>query len=73
MFHTFVAKALFATNRYQPNIHTAVDFLTTRVQVPNKEDWKKLLIFMQYLRDTTEMPLTLRADNTNIFKGWVDG
>ena len=28
---------------------------------------------MQYLRNTTEMPLTLRADGTNIVKWWVDG
>ena len=28
---------------------------------------------MQYLRNTTEMPLTLRADDTNIVKWWVDG
>ena len=28
---------------------------------------------MQYLRDTTEIPLTLRADGTNIVKWWVDG
>ena len=28
---------------------------------------------MQYLRNTTEMPLTLRADGTNIVKWWIDG
>ena len=54
-------------------MHTAVDFLTTRVWGPNKDDWKKLLGPMQYLRDTAEMPLTLRADGTNIVKWWVDG
>ena len=31
VFHTFVAKSLFATKRYRPDIHTAVAFLTTRV------------------------------------------
>ena len=30
-FHTFTAKALFATNRARPDIHTSVTFLTTRV------------------------------------------
>ena len=43
LFHTFVAKALFATKRYQPDIHTAVAFLTTSVRGPNEDDWKKLL------------------------------
>ena len=73
MFHTFVAKSLLANKRSRPDIHTAVDFLTTRVWGPNKDDWKKLLRLMQYLRDTAEMPLTLCADSTNIFKWWVDG
>ena len=40
VFHTFVAKALFATKIYQPDIHTAVAFLTTLVQGPNKDNWK---------------------------------
>ena len=38
VFHTFFAKALFATNISVPNIHTAVAFLTTRVRGPNKDD-----------------------------------
>ena len=73
VFHTFVAKALFATKIYRPDIHTVVDFLTNRVRGPNEDDWKKLLRLMQYLRDTADMPLTLRADGTNIVKWWVDG
>jgi hypothetical protein len=73
IFHTFVAKALFATKRAQPDIHTAVAFLTTRVRVPDQDDWKKLVRMMQYLRGTPELPLTLRADGTNIVKWWVDG
>ena len=73
VFHTFVAKALFATNISRPDIHTTEAFLTTRVRVPNKDDWKKLLRLIQYLINTTEMPLTLRADGTKIVKLWVDG
>ena len=46
--------------------------MTTCVWDPNKDDWKKLLRLMQYLRNTTEMPMTLRADGTNIVKWWVD-
>ena len=73
MFHAFIAKALFATKISQPDIHTAVAFLTTCVQGPNKDDWKKLRRLMQYLRNTTDMPFTLRDDGTNIVKWWVDG
>ena len=35
MFHTFVAKELFATKISRPGIHTAVAFLTTHVCGPN--------------------------------------
>ena len=31
IFHTFTAKALFATKRARPDIHTSVVFMTTRV------------------------------------------
>ena len=72
LFHTFVTKSLFVTKRSRPDIHTAVAFLTTCVQGTNKDNWKKMLILMQYLRDTTEMPLTLCADDTNIFEWWVN-
>ena len=68
VFHTFVTKALFATKRSQPDIHTTVAFLTTGVRGPNKDDSKKLLRLMQYLRNTTDMPLMLRADGTKIVK-----
>ena len=73
VFHTFVTKALFATKRSRPNIHTAVAFLTTCVRGPNEDDCKKLLRLMQYLRNTINMPLTLRSDGNNIVKWWVDG
>ena len=47
--------------------------MTTRVRGPNEDDWKKLLRLMQYLINTTEIPVMLRADGTNIVKWWVDG
>ena len=60
-FHTFTAKALFATKRSRPDIHTSVAFLTTRVIFPNEDDWSKLLCMMRYLRGTKEQPLILSA------------
>ena len=72
-FHTFPAKALFATKRARPDIHTSVAFLTTRVICPDEDDWNKLLCMMRYLRGTKELPLILSADSTNIVKWWVDG
>ena len=38
IFHNFVACALFLTKCAQPDIATAVVFLTTRVQKPDEDD-----------------------------------
>ena len=39
LFHRYVAKILFISKRGRPDIQTAVDFLTTRVQLPDEDDW----------------------------------
>ena len=49
-YHTFTAKALFACKRARPDIQTSVAFLTTRVVEPAKEDWKKVLQMMNYIK-----------------------
>jgi hypothetical protein len=67
MFHHNVAKLLFLCRRF-----SAIIFLCTRVKVPDKDDYKKLVRVMQYLRGTAKMPLTLEGDNTSIIKWWVD-
>ena len=72
-FHTFAAKALFATKRARPDIHISVAFLTTRVICPDENDCNKLLRIMRYLQGTKEVPLILSAVSTNIVKWWVDG
>ena len=51
---------------------TTVAFLTTRVQDPDEDDWKKLLRMMMYLKGTKELVLTLSADNMNICRWYVD-
>lgn len=53
-------------------MQTVVAFLTTRLQQPDVDDYKKLLQAMQYLRGTVNMPLTLESDNAHIIKWWVD-
>jgi len=41
-FHSTVAKLLWVAYRTRPDILTAIGFLTTRVQSPDTDDWKKL-------------------------------
>jgi hypothetical protein len=71
-FHNLVAKTLYATKRARPNTCTAIAFLMTRVQAPDKDDWNKLTHLMKYLRGTHTLPLILSANGTGILKWWVD-
>ena len=72
MFHHNVAKLLFLCKRARPEIQTAVAFLCTRIKGPDSDDYKKLTRVMKYLRGTSDMPLTLLANDMSIMKWWVD-
>ena len=72
MFHHNVAKLLFLCKRARPDIQTAVAFLCTRVKSPDMDDYKKLARVMRYLCGTSDLALTLEADDTHIIKWWVD-
>ena len=63
---------LFACTRCRKYIQTAVAFLTTRVQEPDEDDWKKLCRVLEYLRGTIKLGLVLREDSLNVIKWWVD-
>jgi hypothetical protein len=72
-FHNLVAKTLCATKRARRDTCTAVAFLTTRVREPDKDDCKKLVHLMRYVRGSRDMPLVLSAANgSHILKWWVD-
>jgi hypothetical protein len=71
-FHNLVAKTLYATKRARPDTCTAIAFLTTRVRAPDKDDWKKLVHLMCYIRGSRKMPLILSANGSHILKWWVD-
>jgi hypothetical protein len=71
-FHNLVTKTLYATKQARPNTCTAIAFLTTRVQAPDKGDWNKLTHLMKYLRGMRTLPLILSANGTGILKWWVD-
>ena len=73
IFHTFVAKNLFALKCAWPDISVAVAFLCTRVKNPDEDDWKKLIQLVHYLRGTAELPFILHADSATVVKWWVDG
>jgi hypothetical protein len=43
-----------------------------RAREPDKDDWKKLIHIMRYIRGTRDMPLILSANGSSILKWWVD-
>ena len=65
-FHTTVAKALFLCKRARPDLQPTVPFLCTRVQSPDKDDWKKLLRMLKYQQDTAELELILEAGEGDV-------
>ena len=71
--HHNVAKHLFLCKRAQPDIQTAVAFLSTRVKQPDCDDYKKLGRVMKYLRKTITLTLTLEADDLQLIHWWIDG
>ena len=73
MFHHNVAKLLFLCKWVQPDLQTAVAFLSTRVKAPDEDDYKKLTRVMYYLHATARLPLTLEADTLQVIKWWIDG
>jgi hypothetical protein len=72
MFHHHTAKLLFLSKRARPDIQMTVAFLTTRVQAPDEDDYKKLTRCMKYLRGLLNLPLTMEANNLSVVKWWVD-
>jgi hypothetical protein len=67
-FHNLVVKTLFAPKRARPDTCTSIAFLTTRVRIPDKDDWRKLVHLMKCFRGTRTLPLILSADGTGVLK-----
>ena len=53
-------------------MQTVVAFLSTRVQHPDHDDYKKLAQAMKFLRKTITLPLTLEADDLQLVHWWID-
>ena len=71
-FHTLVAKLLYISKRIRPDILLAVNFLTTRVQSPTEEDWKKLTRVLKYLRGTKDRALKLKIGKSVFVHAYID-
>jgi hypothetical protein len=72
LFVRMVMQLLFLSQRARPDLRTAVSFLCTRLQKPDKDDYKKLVRVMKYLQCTIDLPLTLSSDGSGTLAWWVD-
>ena len=71
--HQLVAELLFLSKRVRPNIHPTIKFLTTRVQNPDKDEWKKLRRVLSHFDATiNNLKLRLNANDLNVLHWWVD-
>ena len=50
LFHIVTAQGLFLCKHGHPNIASAIAYLTTWVQKPNRTDWTKLCQLLQLLK-----------------------
>jgi hypothetical protein len=72
-FHSTIAKLLFLAKRSRPDILLAISFLTTRVKLPDVDDWKKLMRILGYLKGTMEFDLTISCDELEKLTWYIDG
>lgn len=72
MCHHLTAKLLYLSKRTQPDLQTPVSFLTTCVQSPDVDDWKKLWRCQCFHCDTQNDLLTLQADGSGVIHWWID-
>ena len=66
LYHHLTAQLLYLGKHTRPDLLLAISFLCTRVQSPDKNDWKKLGRCLKFLQDTKANKLTLQADGSNV-------
>jgi hypothetical protein len=72
VFVHLVMQLLYLSQRARPDVRTAVSFLCTRLQKPDRDDYKKLARAMKYLQGTVDLALTLSSDGRGMLAWWVD-
>ena len=58
--------------RGRPDIQPVIEFLSTRVYVPNENDRRKLVRLMNYPKYTVGKVLILEAENTHTILWYVN-
>ena len=72
LYHHVTMQLSYLAQQAQPDIHTAMSFLQTRVNKPDEDDFKKLTRVVKCLQGTRDMILTLGLQNDGVTTWWVD-
>ena len=72
MFHRLVAQLLYISKRSRPYFPPIVPFLTYRVCKTGEDDWKKLRMVIEYLKQTVDMHLGLRVVKSKLDDLFID-
>ena len=67
-FHTRTTNLLSLSKRVSTDPQETVILLTTIVNSPYKNDYKKLVRVMEYIQENTKVVLTPETDNTHVVK-----
>ena len=67
-----MVQLLFLSARVRQDIQPTTAFLTTRVWLPDEDDWGKVKRVLSYLKGTLQMPLILLVDLLMLSRWWVD-
>jgi len=70
-FYSTVVKLLFVAKHGRPDILLAVSFLTTKVQEPDMDDWKKLIRVLGYLKGTVDFELVKSCKNLDTLTWYI--
>ena len=71
-YHSLVAKLLYLAKRVRPDLLVAISFLSKRVQCPTRQDWRKLVKALKYLRGTRTYGIVLEASKHLAVMAWID-
>ena len=72
IFHSTTAKLLYLEKRARPDIEPTIAFLTTRVNLPSVDDWKKLKRVLTYLHCTLNELRIIGCDDLGHIFTWID-
>ena len=72
VFHSTTTKLLYLEKRARLDIETAAAYLTTQVNNPDVDDWKKLLRVLSYLSNTIDVIRVIGCKDLSHIFTWVD-